>query len=536
VTVRRGGALVLSDVSLTAGPRARIGLVGPNGVGKSTLLRVLAGLEPPDAGQVLRSPTTLVAGYLPQVPDPLPGESLFAFLARRTLVQPAETAMEEARRAIDAEPGSVDRYTEALDRFLALGGDDFAGRAESVCRTVGVEPAHLRRPMGSLSGGQAARAALGAILLARFDVLLLDEPTNDLDADGLVLLETFLAGVRGGVVLVSHDRAFLERSVARIAEIRAETHDLREFAGGWTEYVRARALAEEQQRRAYDRSVAERAALVTRARALRADAAAGAARAKRSAPDPDRSLRHKRIEGAQNLGSRARAVEHRLARLEEVAKPWEPWELRLDLRPRRRGSEVVARLEAAVVERGAFWLGPVDLEVGWGERVAIAGPNGSGKSTLVGALLGTVPLTSGRRVLGRGVLVGEMDQSRELLAAAGTVLEGFAAATGLGHQEARSVLATFGLTAGHVLRAPSTLSPGERTRAQLAAIMAGGVNCLVLDEPTNHLDLPAIEELERALRAYAGTMILVTHDRALLGAVAPGRTVQLRDGRVTERA
>jgi ATPase subunit of ABC transporter with duplicated ATPase domains len=196
---------------------------------------------------------------------------------------------------------------------------------------------------------------------------------------------------------------------------------------------------------------------------------------------------------------------------------------------------VVTRLEDAVVQRGAFRLGPIDLEVRWGERLEVAGPNGSGKSTLVGAVLGTVPLAAGRRRVGPGVVIGEMDQSRARLASGATVLEGFSDATGLGHEDARSLLATFGLTAAHVLRAPDTLSPGERTRAQLAAIVAGGVNCLVLDEPTNHLDLPAIEELERTLLAYEGTVILVTHDRALLAAVAPDRTVALRDGRIEER-
>jgi ATPase subunit of ABC transporter with duplicated ATPase domains len=280
VTKRFGGSLVLSEVSLAVGPRTRIGLVGPNGAGKTTLLRILAGIEEPDEGRVRLDPPAASVGYLPQVPDPRPGETLLAYLARRTGVAVAEARMEQLRVAMESDPSTVDAYTDALERFLALGGDDLEPRAEAVCATLGLDPARLHDPMGALSGGQAARAALAAILLARFDVLLLDEPTNDLDEHGLERLEAFLNSFAGGVALVSHDRAFLERTVTRIAEIHPEHRTIREFAGGWSDYVRARALREEQQRRAYERYVGEREALAARARRVRTDAASGAARAR----------------------------------------------------------------------------------------------------------------------------------------------------------------------------------------------------------------------------------------------------------------
>jgi ATPase subunit of ABC transporter with duplicated ATPase domains len=534
VTKRFGGSLVLSEVSLTIGPRTRIGLVGPNGAGKTTLLRILAGLEAPDAGQVLRDPPGALVGYLPQVPDPRPGETLLAYLARRTGVAEAEARMERLRAEMGTDLSAVAAYTEALERFLALGGDDLEPRGEAVCASLGLDPARLHDPVGALSGGQAARAALAGILLARFDAFLLDEPTNDLDEEGLERLEAFLSGLTGGVGLVSHDRAFLERSVTRIAEIHPERRTLHEFAGGWSDYVRARALREEQQRRAYERFVAERDALAARARRARTDAASGAARARRRPSDPDKSLRHQKIEGAQNLASRGRTIERRMARLEAVEKPWEPWELRLDLRARRRGSDVVAQLTGAVVERGSFRLGPVDLTVSWGERLAILGPNGSGKSTLLAAITGAVPLAAGHRHVGPGVVLGEVDQSRSGFDESATVLDAFTGRAGVLHEEARSVLATFGLGATHVARPWSSLSPGEWTRVELAAVAVAGVNCLILDEPTNHLDLPAIEELERAVRRFDGTLILVSHDRRFLEALTVDRTIELASGRVTD--
>jgi ATPase subunit of ABC transporter with duplicated ATPase domains len=191
------------------------------------------------------------------------------------------------------------------------------------------------------------------------------------------------------------------------------------------------------------------------------------------------------------------------------------------------------RLEHAVIERGDFRLGPVDLEIGWGERLAIVGPNGSGKTSLLLALLGRLPVVEGQRRIGPGVVVGELEQGRGAFAGETTLLDAFTAETGLIVSEARSLLAKFGLGAEHVVRAGTSLSPGERTRAGLAVFAARGVNCLVLDEPTNHLDLPAIEQLEQALDGYDGTLLLVTHDRRLLEAVHLTRTVTA-DGRDVE--
>jgi ATPase subunit of ABC transporter with duplicated ATPase domains len=210
-----------------------------------------------------------------------------------------------------------------------------------------------------------------------------------------------------------------------------------------------------------------------------------------------------------------------------VEKPWRRWELELRFGGAERAGSVVARLEGAVIRRGPFVLGPLDFELAWGERVAIAGPNGAGKTSLVQALLGRVALEAGQRYLGPGVRVGELDQARGAFGTTDPLVETFEARTGLGAQDTRSLLAKFGLVDTHVTRPSASLSPGERTRATLAALMAVDVNFLVLDEPTNHLDLPAIEQLEVALGAFDGTLLLVTHDRRLLESVKLDRTIEV---------
>jgi ATPase subunit of ABC transporter with duplicated ATPase domains len=527
-----GGQLLVDGVSLTVGPQSRIGVVGPNGIGKSTLLRILVGLDQPDTGVVERSPATLTVGYLAQEPDAAAGESLRHYLARRAGVAAAEAELDRLTAALAKDESKVDEYGDALDRFLALGGADFEARAATVCADLGLPADRIDLAVGDLSGGQAARAGLAAILLARFDVFLLDEPTNDLDFAGLDRLERFLAGVAGGVVVVSHDRAFLDRSVNRIIELQEQSHRAVEYAGAWSEYVAARALARGQQDEAYKKYTEERRQLTERVRTQRSWAEEGVRKAKKRPKDNDKMQQGFFNNRTEHQAAKVRASQQKLAHLEVVDKPWEGWQLNLELAPTRRSGDVVARLEEATVGRGSFTLGPIDLEIRWQDRMAILGPNGGGKSTLLGAVLGELELASGRRYVGPGVRFGQLDQRRSTLGADRPVIDGFMAGTGLLKEEARSLLAKFGVGADHVGRPAGSLSPGERTRVLLAQLMATGVNCLVLDEPTNHLDLAAIEQLEEALDRFDGTLILVTHDRWLLESVHLTRTVTIDGGAI----
>jgi ATPase subunit of ABC transporter with duplicated ATPase domains len=213
-----------------------------------------------------------------------------------------------------------------------------------------------------------------------------------------------------------------------------------------------------------------------------------------------------------------------------VAKPFEPWQLHLEIATAPRSGDRVVGLEAALVRRGDWTLGPVDLELSWGDRLGVLGRNGVGKTTLLSMILGTLPLAQGRRRVGPGVVFGELGQARRRFGPNESLLAGFLGETGMKTSEARSLLAKFGLGASEIERAFGTLSPGERTRAELALLMSKGTNCLVLDEPTNHLDLPAIEQLEVALEQWGGTLLLVTHDRRLLDSVRLTASVELSDG------
>ncbi len=528
LVLERGPELVLSGVSLTLVPGARIGIVGPNGSGKSSLLAVLAGRLRPDAGTLERRPPRATLGLLEQELERREGESVRDLLRRVTGASAADAELQAAAASLGDDDGA-DRYSDALEAFLSLGVDTLDARIATVAADLGLAAHVLDEATVGLSGGEAARVGLAAILLSRFDVTLLDEPTNDLDFDGLARLESWVLAHRGALAVVSHDREFLARCVTAVLELDERHLGATLYEGGWESYLEERTTARRHAEEAHATYESRRATLLGRARREREWATSGVAKEKRKPKDNDKAGRKFRSERTEQLAARARSTERAMERLDVIDKPFESWELRFAIEHAERSGAVVARLEQAVVERGDFRLGPVDFELAWADRVALAGPNGSGKSSLIDALLGRLPLVSGRRYLGPSVVVGELGQRRSAFLRAGDapLAERFSELTGLGMGDARTLLAKFGLGAAHVLRSAASLSPGERTRAELARFQAEGVNLLVLDEPTNHLDLPAIEQLEEALESYTGTLLLVTHDRRLLDAVELDATYEL---------
>lgn len=530
-----GDRTLFAGLDLVVAPGDVIGLVGVNGAGKSSLLRLFAGLDRPEEGELKLSPPTATVGHLPQEPERRPGETVREFLARRTGVADAQSAMDAATQGlVDGAPGADDAYSDTLERWLALGGADLDERAEEIAADLGLTIG-LDLPMTALSGGQAARAGLASLLLSRYDIFLLDEPTNDLDLDGLERLERFVAGLRAGTVVISHDREFLLRTVTKVLELDLAQQQINLYGGGYEAYLEERETARRHAREGYEEYAGKRSALEARGHMQRSWMDKGVKNARRKATDGDKLGRNARSEASEKQAAKARQTQRMIERLDVVDEPRKEWDLRMEIATAPRSGSVVATLRDAQVVRGDFTFGPASLQIDWADRVAITGANGAGKSTLLAALLGRLPLDSGYATLGSGVVVGEVDQARKLFLGAESLLEAFCAAVpDTEPAEVRTLLAKFGLRADHVMRPATTLSPGERTRSALALLQGRGVNLLVLDEPTNHLDLPAIEQLESALESYAGTLLLVTHDRRMLEAVRTTRRVEVADGGVKE--
>lgn len=530
-----GHRTLFSDLSLTVAPGDVVGVVGANGAGKSTLLRILAGVDQPQDGNVSLAPSDAFVGWLPQEHERTAGETIASYIARRTGCAQATTEMESTAEALSSgAPGADDAYSLAFDRWMASGAADLEERIPAVLADLGLELG-ADALMTGLSGGQAARVALAALLLSRFDVVLLDEPTNDLDLDGLARLEAFVQGLRGGVILVSHDREFLARCVTTVVELDLAQNSVAVYDGGYEAFLEERAVAKRHARERYEEFANTKADLVSRARTQREWSSQGVRNAMKKNPDNDKIRRAASSESSEKQAQKVRQMESRIARLTEVEEPRKEWQLQFSIGQAPRSSAVVATLRDVVARQGDFTLGPVNLQLNGGERIGITGPNGAGKSTLLRLLLGTQEPDDGEASMGASVAIGEIDQARGLLDGGrhlGDAVE--AVLVDWNSADVRTLLAKFGLKADHTSRTVDSLSPGERTRAALALLQARGVNLLVLDEPTNHLDLPAIEQLEEALESYEGALLLVTHDRRLLENVRLDSRWHLENGQVQE--
>ncbi len=496
------GALdVFGDIDLRIEDGDRIGMVGPNGAGKTTLLRILAGTEPPSAGSITRK-RGLTVGYLPQDPPPAGAQTLrdamlavFALLREQAAALAAleQRLAEAAQRNGDAYAALLEEYGHAQLAFEVAGGYTYETRIRQVLGGLGFNENEHDKPLTHLSGGERTRALLAQLLLQEPDLLLLDEPTNHLDLEAVEWLEDTLAHWRGALVVVAHDRYFLDKVATRIWEVnfgRLET-----YRGNYSAYHLQREMRRERQRREWE----EQQELIAKTEDF-----------------IRRNLAGQRTKEAQGRRSRL----ERFLREEAVERPAEERNIRLGLTTTIRSGDLVLATKDLVVGYDRPLFACPDIEIRRGERVALIGPNGAGKTTLLKTILGHVPPLHGRVRFGASVQVGYLAQAQAGLNPDQSVLDAILEIKNLPLTQARSFLGQFLFTGDDVFREIRTLSGGQRSRVALARLTLQGANFLLLDEPTNHLDLASQEVLEDVLGRFPGTILLVSHDRYLVQALA----------------
>jgi ATP-binding cassette subfamily F protein 3 len=505
--VYAGGELLFADVSFKLEPRERMTLSGRNGAGKTTLLRILAGESRPDAGRLSVQKGARVALH-DQRPPRRTGDSLgeYVFAGRAEMIETeAELARLEEEMAGDA-PGeeTMRAYAAAQQRLEAGGGYRWRDDVLAVLAGLGFEPEAAQRPLSTFSGGELTRASLARALAIRPDLLLLDEPTNHLDIPSLEWLERRLRELDAAVVLVAHDRWFLEAVGTSVLELEAGRG--RFFAGPWHAWRKEQAAREIARGKAIERQRAEIARMERFVERFRYKAT--------KARQAQSKL--KRIEKIRREGVKARARERRDLRFSFVT-------------PKRPGRVVLKLAGGRVEVPGRTLLEDASLEIERGEHVVLVGPNGAGKTTLIEVLAGIREPAAGSARRGHDVRLGYLSQHAETAAGEGTVLDAVQRRTALSGQRARDLLGAFLFSGAEVEKSLDDISGGEQRRLSLAILVSSGANVLVLDEPTNHLDLESREALEDALRAFEGAVVLVSHDRALLEAVG-SRTLVCEDG------
>lgn len=551
----RGEHTILAGVSLSVVTGSRIGLIGPNGSGKSTLLRILAGAEQPDHGTVrafaplcrldavgaetATNANLTIAATANATTDTATNATINASVTTasqwlETVTGVAAAADELDRRTTrltrDPTATAIEEHAETLERWLALGGDEAKSKLATAARDHGLTGDLINRPVGELSGGQMSRLGLAAIAAATGSLLLLDEPSNHLDAGGLRELTSLLRAHATGFILVSHDRQLLADTCNEIVAIDRTDGSATHFDCDFDTYERERAATAELAAKEYRQALGRREDRLRAEAELRARAAR-TARSARVPRDNDKNIPKAAIASSQGVQSRARKMTARLRSEPLPDKPWVTPAASLTLTAAERRGAWIVELHDAVWERGNWHLGPIDLAVKAGSRLALLGPNGSGKSTILDTLAGRLRPTAGEFVVAQGAVVVELGQRHSALSGDSSLTAAVRELTGAGESDARTALARFGLTAEQVRRPAATLSPGERTRAELAMLGLRRADCLLLDEPTNHLDIEALEVLQDALRDWPGALVIASHDRRLLDALAIDSEIQVQGRR-----
>jgi ATP-binding cassette, subfamily F, member 3 len=512
---------LFENVSFALNPGDRVGLVGPNGCGKTTLLRILAGLEPPGDGSVVRRPHLRV-GYLPQGFEPDPHLSLGAILGQGAGDEPAlEAQLAKAAAALAANPADPNLGAE-YDALLTQVQSSDPGRVGSIMSGLGLADIDPTLPAGRLSGGQKTRLSLALVLLADPQVLLLDEPTNHLDIAMLEWLEDWLISQTCGILIVSHDRTFLDHTVTRILEMDPRHNSVREYTGNYSDYLAQHETEIEKQWAAYTDQRQE----IQRMREDITRVKAQAAYTERQASSVRIGGRDMKAKGykeyqrgiAKKVAKKAKAREKRLERYleseERVEPPTRTQQIHIQFGETPHLGQSVFSLEEVSVgyTPGPILLQGLTLQVQPGQRIALTGPNGCGKTTLLRTLAGDLPPLCGKMRVGPTVRLGIMDQEQSSLhleqTALETILPAFPNPT-----RARNFLASFLIAGDEPLKQVRLLSYGQRARLMLARLVSQGCNCLLLDEPINHLDIPSRTQFEEALQQFPGAVLAVIHDR-----------------------
>ncbi len=504
-----GARTLFEDVSMRLEPGDRLAVTGRNGVGKTTLLRCIAGQVAPDAGEVILPRAAVVALHDQRPPlgrQITLGEYVAEGLAQVRAIEATMRTLEQRMSAGDHGADVMGAYDRAQKELERQDGYAWESWLERVQRGLGIEPDWVDRPLGSFSGGELTRASLARALVSRPDVLLLDEPTNHLDLQSVEWLETALSEVNATIVLVSHDRWFLESVTTKVLDLDGEKS--RVWPMGYSAFRRAKAEA------------------------LATQATLAAAQAREIA-------RLERFVERWSAGTKSRQAQSRkkqLGRIERVAPPpTKERAMAFGFPKTERPGRIVVEADGLSVGAGeALLLHDLGFAIERGQRVAVVGPNGAGKTTLVETLIGIRAPTAGRVSVGHRVSVGYFSQHAEELRPERTILETVLSGTALTNTQARTLLGRFLFSGEVVDRKVEMLSGGERRRLSLVQLIAHGGNFLVLDEPTNHLDIESREALEEALEAYDGTVIMVSHDRALIDLVAT-HTLALEDGGIVIR-
>lgn len=522
VSKRFGEELILDRVSFNLNAGDRLALIGPNGCGKSTLLAMIAGTLAPDQGKISTHPQNLIVGYLPQAPLIKKGDSISDFMDRTGRgLREKSAELEKLASEIAANPHTSDLqeiYDQLLVEVSSLRENE--GETASALTQLGLGDIPEESLVSKLSGGQQTRLSLAGVLRSRPQLLILDEPTNHLDLPMLEWLEDWFIDFQGGILFVSHDRAFINKTATGILELGLETRQTQYYPGNYSDYLVAKLNAREKQQQAFTQQQAE----ISRLRSAIERKKGEAKYKKGGKADSDKFAKGFYKNRSAGTIKRAKQLEKRIEYLQnagKVDKPGDSWQLKIDFNDNPEGNRKALTLDNLSVGYGTrVLIERINQEIRLGERIALTGENGIGKTTLIRTILKEIPPLSGTARLGVDIQAGYMAQTQSELNLELNVLESLQGQAALSETDLRRFLSYFLFTGDDVFKNIGQLSFGERARLSLAGIVAGGCNFLILDEPINHLDIPSRSRFEQALTLFNGAILAVVHDRYFIDGFA----------------
>lgn len=514
-----GTLTILENISFSLEKGQKAGLIGYNGTGKTTLLKILAGLVEPDSGEVTVRKSAVI-GYMPQDTSLVSDETMRDYVRRVSGMARLEEHMEKS--------------SETMAEYERRDGYTFYHRMDVMLAGFGLADVSSDRPINSLSSGQKSKVFMAGVLLSDPDILLLDEPTNNLDLPALIWLEDFLMRNKAACIIVSHDRLFLDRIVRKIFEINWHTRTLIITNGRYPDYLVRKEREMARQWREHETQQEEIKRLEEQARKKKQEALSGS---RYIGTDNDKFLRGFKRDRASKSGKQAKSIEKRIEQMEVAEKPVLRDTFRIHIRPTKlEGTRDITLTDViAGYTNDGFRVGPILLSIPYGSRVVILGLNGSGKTTLLRTISGELPVLDGKVSRGNALVVGNLTQEHDNLPRAESIKDFLMRRASIAVQEVYTLAVKFGFKAAEIDKEIITLSPGGRARLLFALFSALSVNVLILDEPTNHLDLEALEALEEAAAHYEGTIVIVSHDRYFLDKFHPTDIYVLSDGKLARQ-
>lgn len=529
------GKDVLNNISFSLDEGEKAGIIGLNGIGKTTLLKIIAGDEKPDSGKIIRDKNSLVGYFKQEFKISEEDRDIISFIKNFIGIDVIEKQMNEAEKAMKTDESKIQEFCDLQEEYMRLDGYNIDYKLDQILSGLGLDNTIKEKKISELSGGQKEKVMLAAILLKGTDLLLLDEPTNNLDIKSMNWLEKYLKNNNSPMLIVSHDRKFLDDVITKVMEIDFYTRNVKEYPGNYSEYKKFKEDEQNAELRKYNEQqekIGELRKSITQKKewAQRGN--------KQGVSDNDKYTRGYIRDRSQGLASNAKKIEVQINQMDKIERPKIKNKLHIDIKGENtKGNKNIETRNLVSGYENGFKNEPVTTSIEYGDRLVIMGNNGSGKSTFLRTLIGKQKPISGEQNIGSGVKIGYLAQDTKENTNE-TIEDYFKKSINYASLEDKSLIYTvlkqFNFDYEEGAKKYSMLSPGERTRLKLAIFSMQDINTLVLDEPTNHLDIEALEAIEEVLKDFDGTVIAISHDREFIKNISPTKILKFSNGKVEE--